>query len=117
MYVLILKFQLGYEKLYGRAFLHTSLARGTRPSTEVTTDQTNVDMLRTTVSETPARIHKTWESLRSCITILHNMNHHWGAKHYELNKFKHMQKPPASQSNNLNGKPSYQLSPHDWRHE
>lgn len=33
--------------------LDTSLARGTRPWTVVTTDQANVDMLRTTVSETP----------------------------------------------------------------
>lgn len=34
----------------------TSLARGTRPWTEVTTDQTSVDMFRTTVSEAPARV-------------------------------------------------------------
>jgi len=34
---------------------NTSLARGTRPWTEVTTDQTSVDMFRTAVSETPAR--------------------------------------------------------------
>lgn len=36
----------------------TSLATGTRPWTVVTTDHTSVDMLRTTVSETPARSGK-----------------------------------------------------------
>jgi len=32
---------------------YTSLARGTRPSTVLTTDQVRVDMLRTRVSDTP----------------------------------------------------------------
>ena len=38
----------------------TSLATGTRPWTVVTTDQTSVDMLRTTVSETPANSQLKW---------------------------------------------------------
>ena len=33
--------------------VNTSLARGTRPSTVVTTDQASVDILRTTVSDAP----------------------------------------------------------------
>lgn len=40
--------------------MNTSLARGTRPWTVVTTDQANVDMLRTTVSETPT----LWKNLK-----------------------------------------------------
>lgn len=35
--------------------IDTSLATGIRPSTVVTTDQTRVDIFRTTVSEAPAK--------------------------------------------------------------
>lgn len=45
--------------------MHTSQARGTRPSTVVTTDQTNVAMFKTRVSETPENKLRNPERIRN----------------------------------------------------